>query len=622
MLKKLLFANIFVLYTLFIPSLVLALTTPAGLTLTSGDRSIEVSWIANSDSTTDYYLYWGVTADNIDPPLLIRGKSTNSHTLGNLLPDTTYYIAISAYDADALVESGRSEILSARTLDSEGLSAPTGLWIEATFGIGTTHAGFTWTANSESNLSYYTLYYGTASGIYTDSRSTADGATTFINVTGLSSSTRYYAALSVTDSSLSESLKSTEIIVDTLPDSKPPNVPATPAAIITGNGEIQISFTDNNETMADFSHYILAYDNVSTFLSYSTNVGSENVYRLGGLTLDWDYYFAVKAVDKRGNESSYSGKGYIFVEEVRGYLDETTMKEGCFIATALFGSSNHPVVKVLREFRDTYLKSSDLGIKMIHFYYKNGPEAAFYVKKSSTLKAISFLILLPLIVLAFLLVKVGPVITIILLFSPLLLRYRRFVFTFFIAALILLPCHESAMANERNTLGIKVGYFDPSDDEQSDYYDATPLVSLFYDLKISTHLSTELAAGYLYREGKVLTISGKSTAIKSKLTMVPLSLSIKLHFPITNHIGTFLGAGGDYWYFEEKSKISDDTLEVGGYHGKVGLVLKKFPNLFDDEYSKNFKVTLEAIYSSIDKFGANGTDLGGWTYNAAASISF
>jgi len=145
---------------------------------------------------------------------------------------------------------------------------------------------------------------------------------------------------------------------------------------------------------------------------------------------------------------------------------------------------------------------------------------------------------------------------------------------------------------------------------------------MFYDLKVSSYLSTELAAGYLYREGNALTLSGKETAIESKLTMIPLSVSVKYHVPFTPYVGTYLGAGGDYWYFKEKSRITYKSLKIGGYHGKIGLVLKKFPNLFDDKYTRNFKVTLEAIYSKIDRFGDNSTDLGGWTYNAGASLSF
>ncbi|MDH3975117.1 MAG: fibronectin type III domain-containing protein [Deltaproteobacteria bacterium] len=620
MLKKNLSFTIIILF-LFAPSLVFALTTPAGLTLVPGDKSIEVSWIANSDSTTDYYLYSGLTAANIEPPLIISGQGSNSHTLAPLLPNTTYYVAISAYDNFANIESGRSPVLSATTLDSAGLSAPTGLWIDSAFGIGTTHAGFQWTASSEPDISYYTIYYGTATGIYDNSRSTSDTAT-FLNVTGLSPSTRYYVALSVTDSSPAESARSAEIVVDTLPDSNVPNVPGTPQAAISGSGEIEISFTDNNENMADFSHFVVAYDTVSTFLSFSANAGSQNSYRLGGLTIGSDYYFAVKAVDRRGNESSYSGTGHILVEEVRGYLDKSTMKEGCFIATAVFGSYDHPFVKVLREFRDSYLKSNAPGRKFIHFYYKEGPQAAAYVKKNFVFRVLSFLFLLPLIIMAFLLVKLGPLAATFLFLSPLLLRYRKYAFMSFVAFFLFLPQPQNAVAGENHTVGMKIGYFEPSDDDQSEYYDATPMISLFYDLNMASFLSTELSAGYLYREGDVLTISGKKTAIESELTMVPLSLSMKFHLPITAYIGTYLGAGGDYWYFKEKSKVSDETLELGGYHGKIGLVLKKLPNLFDDKLARNFKVTLEAVYSRIDRFGDNERDLGGWTFNAGASISF
>lgn len=619
MLRKFLPYSIIFLFFLFPPLARALVSTPQGLTLVPGEQSIEVRWIANSDDTTHYYLYWGLSPGNIEPPLVISGRESNSHTLAPLLPGTTYYVALSAYDNNLNVESARSDVLSATTLDTGGLSAPTGLWINPVFGIGTTSAGFTWTASEEPDISYYTLYYGTATGIYGSSRSTAD-ASTFLNVTGLTPSTRYYFALSVTTLS-AESARSAEIVVDTLPDSNPPNVPGTPGAVISGNGEIEITFSDNNENMADFSHFVVAYD-VNTSLSNVTSAGAQNIFILGGLTVGSDYYFAVKAVDTRGNESALSGTGHIFVEEVKGYLDESTMKEGCFIATAVFGSYDHPLVQVLRDFRDSYLKNNAPGRAFIHFYYEKGPLAAAYVKKNNLLRALSFLMLLPFIAVAFLLVKTGPAATVLLFLSPFLLKRRRSFLIVFVMAASLLPSPERAVAGESNTFGMKIGYFSPSDDLQSDYYDPTPLISLFYDRKIVSYLSTELSAGYLYREGNALTISGKETAIESELTMVPLSVSLKLHLPLSRYIGTYLGAGGDYWYFKEKSKISDESLEVGGYHGKVGLVLKKMPNLFDDKYTRNFKVTLEAVYSRIDRFNDNETDLGGWTFNAGASISF
>jgi len=53
-----------------------------------------------------------------------------------------------------------------------------------------------------------------------------------------------------------------------------------------------------------------------------------------------------------------------------------TTKDACFIATAAYGSLDDSHVLVLRQFRDTYLKSSALGRKLINRYYLLSPPLA------------------------------------------------------------------------------------------------------------------------------------------------------------------------------------------------------------------------------------------------------
>ena len=45
----------------------------------------------------------------------------------------------------------------------------------------------------------------------------------------------------------------------------------------------------------------------------------------------------------------------------------------CFIATAVYGDYDHPQVKILREFRDQFLKKYCLGRIFIQWYYRGGP---------------------------------------------------------------------------------------------------------------------------------------------------------------------------------------------------------------------------------------------------------
>ena len=99
---------------------------------------------------------------------------------------------------------------------------------------------------------------------------------------------------------------------------------------------------------------------------------------------------------------------------------------GCFIATAAFGSPMAGQVEILRQFRDRYLLTNDLGRKFVSWYYRNGHVAAQYIKDKPLAKAAVRLALYPLIGFSLLLISgYLPSATIGLLLSALLfLRFR------------------------------------------------------------------------------------------------------------------------------------------------------------------------------------------------------
>ncbi|MFH0888839.1 MAG: CFI-box-CTERM domain-containing protein [Planctomycetota bacterium] len=69
----------------------------------------------------------------------------------------------------------------------------------------------------------------------------------------------------------------------------------------------------------------------------------------------------------------------------------------CFIATAVYGSSTHPNVMVLKNFRDKYLLTNSLGSKFVNWYYKVSPKIADYLKTSPFKASIVRLTLTPLV---------------------------------------------------------------------------------------------------------------------------------------------------------------------------------------------------------------------------------
>jgi hypothetical protein len=69
----------------------------------------------------------------------------------------------------------------------------------------------------------------------------------------------------------------------------------------------------------------------------------------------------------------------------------------CFIATAAFGSSLDPHVKVLRDFRDKYLITNPFGKAFVMFYYKVSPQLADYIRTHETLRIVTRFSLTPIV---------------------------------------------------------------------------------------------------------------------------------------------------------------------------------------------------------------------------------
>lgn len=75
----------------------------------------------------------------------------------------------------------------------------------------------------------------------------------------------------------------------------------------------------------------------------------------------------------------------------------------CFVATAACGSYSHPMVLVLREFRDSRLAHSGAGRQFIEAYYAIGPSLASLIHERPWARLLVRLALLPLVFLAYLL---------------------------------------------------------------------------------------------------------------------------------------------------------------------------------------------------------------------------
>ena len=88
--------------------------------------------------------------------------------------------------------------------------------------------------------------------------------------------------------------------------------------------------------------------------------------------------------------------------------------DACFVATASFGTLLHPGVRVLRDFRDTFLATSGLGRALVDSYYAVSPPVADLIGRSGVLRATVRLLLLPLVGFSWLALQAGLVKTLLL----------------------------------------------------------------------------------------------------------------------------------------------------------------------------------------------------------------
>ncbi len=117
---------------------------------------------------------------------------------------------------------------------------------------------------------------------------------------------------------------------------------------------------------------------------------------------------AVRTVDTADNVGEASlvaiGKPVPVFDYFEYYKEAGGAEDGgfCFIATAAHGSYAHPVVRVLRSFRDRVMKATPLGTALVALYYRSSPPIAARIAADEDARAIVRGALIPVALLALL----------------------------------------------------------------------------------------------------------------------------------------------------------------------------------------------------------------------------
>jgi len=82
---------------------------------------------------------------------------------------------------------------------------------------------------------------------------------------------------------------------------------------------------------------------------------------------------------------------------------------GCFIATAAYGTTMEPHVKIFREFRDRFLLNNRMGKAFVHIYNTYSPPVADFIANHDTLRALVRWSLLPVVGMTWISINFGSI---------------------------------------------------------------------------------------------------------------------------------------------------------------------------------------------------------------------
>jgi hypothetical protein len=203
-----------------------------------------------------------------------------------------------------------------------------------------------------------------------------------------------------------------------------PSPPSNLAPTAVSSSRIDLTWTDNSYGETGFK-IERKTGSGGTYSQIATVAANATSYSDTGLSGATTYYYRVSSYNSAG-DSSYSNEAHATT------LSSSSGGGGglCFIATAVYGSEDHPYVKILQNFRDTCLLDNPTGRKFVQIYYHHSPSLADIIEHNRGLRAVVRYALTPIIISSAFVLYAGPfeksIACILLLFITCWFCYPRF----------------------------------------------------------------------------------------------------------------------------------------------------------------------------------------------------
>ncbi len=279
-------------------------TVPQNLVATAaGMQQVNLTWSASTDNVLvgGYYVYYGKSASSMT---LIGNTTATSFTdTVGLMPGTTYYFAVAAYDEVLNVSAQSATVMATTAADTQPPTAPQNLVATA---AGMQQVNLTWSASTDNVMVVqYKIYAGkSASSMALVGSSTT---TSFTDTVGLMPGTAYYFAVTALDESSNTSAQSATATATTAADTQPPTVPQSLTATAGGMQQVNLSWSASTDNVV-VNGYAIYRGTSASSMTLVGNTASTSFVDTASLRPGTLYYYAVAAFDESSNYSAQSGQ--------------------------------------------------------------------------------------------------------------------------------------------------------------------------------------------------------------------------------------------------------------------------------------------------------------------------